>query len=146
MARIVRGADGREWILYRRLMWRRPATVDSFENDLAAGYTSVTVLFGLLIVLFVVLFAWMPPKVVVPSWLLVPVAVVVFLLLLEWAVKRPWSVVAETDEDPNDERPPEHWVGTVNGILRARQEMTRTARDIQVYSVPDLEGALRPVD
>jgi hypothetical protein len=62
-----------------------------------------------------------------------------------WSLRRPWTVVAETPGDV-EELPPERWFGTVRGMFRIRTETNKIARNIQVYSAPDVEGPLQPVD
>ncbi|MGH3436512.1 MAG: DUF983 domain-containing protein [Sciscionella sp.] len=146
MARLIRGPDGREWILHRRLMWRSPATADDFEHDMAGGQRSAIALALLLVVLVVVLVAWTPNAVVLPGWLLLVLVAGVAVFLLRWGFGRPWTLLAETDEDPNDERPAEHWVGTVHGTFRSQQQLSKVAREIEMHSIPHVEGPLHPVD
>lgn len=145
MTRLVRGADGRMWTLRTRVEWTNPATVDDFEHDVATGYGSGVFMLFLLVSLVVVLVAWTPARVVIPWWLLLLLIAIVLFLPVRWLVRRPWRVVANTQGTP-EEHPAEHWVGTVRGVYRIRQEAAKVARDIEVYSAPDAQGPLHPVD
>ncbi|MGH3623807.1 MAG: DUF983 domain-containing protein [Sciscionella sp.] len=144
--RWVEAADGRQWELESRVAWSSPATADDFEHDVAGGNTPMVVLSVLLLLLIVVLIAWTPSSVYVPGWL---VAILILLLgafPLRWALRRPRSLVARTEEDPDTGRPAEHWVGTLRGPFATRNEASRVARSIQERSGPDIDGALQPVE
>ncbi len=134
MTRLVRGADGRMWTLRGQLEWSQPATIDDFEHDVASGYTPGIVMLFMLGVLVVALVTWRPAGVVVPSWLVLVMAIVMVFFPLRWAVRRPWRLVAE------------RWVGTVRGMVNIRTVAAKVARDIEVYSMPNAEGPLHPVD
>lgn len=146
MARLVRGGDGRQWILHRRMSLSSPASADDFEHDMRGGYAAVGAMALVLVLLIVVLAAWLPDVVIIPFWLLVIFGVALLVFVVRWAVRRPCTLVAETDYDPIDERPPEHWVGTVHGIYRARQQLARVSREIENDSVPHIDGPLHEVD
>jgi len=145
MTRLVRGADGRMWTLRTRVEWSNPVTVDDFEHDVTTGYGSGVVMLFLLVGLVVVLVAWTPTRVVVPWWFLLILALVVLFFPVRWLLRRPWRVVANTPGKPDDQ-PAEHWVGTVRGMYRIRQEAAKVARDIEVYSAPNVDGPLHQVD
>src|SRR5947208_2405596 len=140
--RLVHGGDGRDWILRTRLEWRTPATADDFEHDISAGYLSAVLLCAVLFVLTVVLIIWTPDDVVVPLWLVLVLLLVVLFFPLRWAVRRPWSVIAETGGDGD---PAERWTGTVRGLFTVRQEVARVAQTIEKDSEPGFEGPLHPV-
>lgn len=146
MARVVRGPDGREWTLNRRMSWANPVTVDNFEHDVSGGYGPLLVMSLVLALLVVVLVAWTPVGLILPGWLVFVFVVILLAFPAQWMLRRPWTIVAETEEDPNDERPQEHWVGTVHGVYRARRELVRVAKDIELSSLPHVEGPLHPVD
>ena len=145
MTRLVRGADGRMWTLRGQLEWTQPATIDDFEHDVASGYTPGIVMLFMLGVLVVALVTWRPAGVVVPSWLVLVMAIVMVFFPLRWAVRRPWRLVASTPGS-QQEQVAERWVGTVRGMFNIRTVAAKVARDIEVYSMPNAEGPLHPVD
>jgi hypothetical protein len=145
MRRVVVAADGREWVVRTRMTWTSPATSDDFEHDVAGGYTPVVVMAGLLVLLVVVLIAWTPAAVVVPSWLILILVLMLAVLPARWALRRPWDLVAETEED-EEGRPPERWVGAVRGPIAVRNEASRVRRSIETTSLPHIDGALQPMD
>jgi hypothetical protein len=145
MTRLVRGADGRMWTLRGRLEWTQPATIDDFEHDVASGYTPGIVMLFMLGVLVVALVTWRPSGVVVPSWLVLVMSIVMVFFPLRWAVRRPWRLVANTPGS-QQEQVAERWVGTVRGMFNIRTVAAKVARDIEVYSMPNAEGPLHPVD
>ncbi|RZQ62127.1 DUF983 domain-containing protein [Amycolatopsis suaedae] len=145
MNRRVQGPDGREWVLRSTLEWRQPATADDFEHDAAGSYAPGIAMLVVTFALVVVLIAWRPADVVVPSWVLLALLLLVLFFPLRWVLRRPWTVVAETDGDPTGDRPSERWVGTVRGLFSVRGEMNRIAKSIQKHSLPDFDGPLAPV-
>lgn len=145
MTRVVVAADGREWVLRSRMTWRSPATSDDFEHDVAGGYTPIVVMAVVLFLLVIVFIAWTPDAVVVPAWLVLLLILALAVLPARWALRRPWDLVAETEEDP-DGRPPERWVGVVRGPLAVRSEARRVRNSIETSSLPDVDGALQPMD
>lgn len=145
MTRLVRGADGRMWTLRGRLEWSQPATVDDFEHDIAGGHASGVVMLAMLFVLVVALVVWTPAGVYVPSWLIVLLLLVIAFFPVRWALRRPWMLVANT-QGTVDDQPAERWVGTVRGLFTIRQATAKVARDIEVYSMPNIDGPLHPVD
>lgn len=146
MARLIRGADGRQWILHRRMTWTSPASADDFEHDMSGGYAAIGTMVLVLVLLLIVLAAWRPDVVILPDWLLVLFGLFVLGFAIRWVLRRPCTLVAETDYDPIDERPPEHWVGTVHGIYRAKHQLRRVAREIENDAVPHVDGPLHEVD
>lgn len=146
MTRLARGADGRLWTVRTRVQWRNPAVADDFEHDVSGGNTPGTVLLLLVLALGAILVAWTPEQVVVPAWFVLALVLVFLFFPARWAVRRPWTVVAETRGENDPQHPPERWVGQVRGILAVRQETRKVARNIEVYSLPDIEGPLQPVD
>ncbi|MGH8967610.1 MAG: DUF983 domain-containing protein, partial [Actinomycetes bacterium] len=60
------------------------------------------------------------------------------------ALRRPWTVVAETGDNGENE-PVERWVGIVRGVFTVRQQVSRVAKSIAIDSVPGIEGPLQPV-
>lgn len=145
MTRLVRGADGRMWTVRGRVEWRRPTAADDFEHDVAGGHGPGLVLLGLLVALALILVVWTPDEVVVPGWLVLALVLLFLFFPVRWSLRRPWTLVAESPGGVDD-NPPERWVGQVRGVLAVRQEAAKVARNIEVYSLPDVEGPLQPVD
>lgn len=125
--------------------WIAPATVDDFERDVASSRGAGLALVGLLVLLVVVLVAWTPNGVIVPSWLILALALLLLFFPARWALRRPWSLVANTPGN-DDDQTAERWTGTVRGVIRIRQMTAKIARDIEVYSTPDTDGPLHPVE
>lgn len=125
--------------------WIAPATVDDFERDVASSRGAGLALVGLLVLLVVVLVAWTPNGVIVPSWLILALVLLLLFFPARWALRRPWSLVANTPGN-DDDQPAERWTGTVRGVIRIRQMTAKIARDIEVYSTPDTDGPLHPVE
>jgi hypothetical protein len=145
MTRLVRGADGRMWTVRGQLEWSQPATIDDFEHDVASGHTPGIVMAFMLGVLVVALVLWRPSGVIVPGWLLLVLALVLIFFPVRWAFRRPWRLVANTPGS-QEEQLAERWVGTVRGMFNIRNAAARVQRDIEVYSMPNVEGPLHPVD
>jgi hypothetical protein len=142
--RVVRGADGRQWTVRSQLDWRTPATSDEFEHDVAVGTTAGIVLLIVVVALGVTLIVWTPDDVVVPLWVVLLILLAILFFPARWALRRPWTLVAETGDD-GDGEPVERWVGVVRGVFSQRTQVNRVARSIMVDSVPGLEGPLQPV-
>ncbi|TDV50905.1 hypothetical protein CLV71_106251 [Actinophytocola oryzae] len=149
MERTVRGRDDRVWTLRSQMEWRQPATADDFEHDVSVGNASAFVLLALIIVLAITLISTIPEDVVAPwsgrmLWLGLLIVLAILFFPVRWALRRPWTVVAETGDNGEGE-PTERWTGQVRGALTARQQINRVAKSIQVDSQPDLEGPFQPV-
>jgi hypothetical protein len=145
MTRLVRGADGRMWTVRGRMSWANMDGADDFEHDVAGGHGPGIGMIAILVILTVVLLVWRPTGVVVPGWLILALVLLFLFFPARWALRRPWTIVAETPGDL-DEHPPERWVGTVRGVFNVRQETSKVARNIEVYSLPNVDGPLQPVD
>ena len=144
MTRVVRGADGRQWTVRSQLEWRSPATSDDFEHDVSVGNAAAIMLLVLVLTLGTVLIVWTPDDVVVPLWVVLVVLLLILFFPTRWALRRPWTVVAETGDNGENE-PVERWVGIVRGVFTVRQQVNRVAKSITVDSVPGIEGPLQPV-
>lgn len=144
MTRVVRGADGRMWTLRGELEWRSATMSDEFEHDVSVGNTAAVVLLVLAVALGAVLVVWMPDDVFVPLWIVLLIVLLVLFFPARWALRRPWTMVAETGDNGEGE-PTERWVGTVRGMFTVRQQMTRVAKNIAVDSEPGIEGPLQLV-
>jgi hypothetical protein len=100
----------------------------------------------LAVVLGGALVLWKPDRVQIPAWVLLALVLIVLFFPLRWILRRPWTVVAETEGDMTGERPSERWVGTVRGMMVVRGEVTKIAKTIQRHSLPDFDGPLHPVE
>ncbi|ASO17747.1 hypothetical protein FHR81_003931 [Actinoalloteichus hoggarensis] len=147
MNKMVRGADGRMWTIQGQMEWTHPLQLDEFEHDVSGGRGPGILLSIVLGALVVLLILWLPPEVVVPSWLLLALLLVLIFFPARWVLRRPWTLVAETQAGVDEEElPQERWTGVVRGVFLVRQEAAKTARHIEVYSEPDQEGTLQLVD
>ncbi|GAA2990115.1 DUF983 domain-containing protein [Actinokineospora diospyrosa] len=144
MTRQVRDVNGRLWTVHGTLEWRTPATEDDFEHDVAAGYVPGVVMLVLISVLVVALVAWMPTDVFVPGWLVLLIVLAILFFPARWAIRRPWTLIAETGDD-GDGEPTERWMGTIRGYFSARNEITRIAKEISQDTQPSYEGILKPL-
>ena len=145
MNRVVRGSDGRIWNVRSNLEWSNPIAADEFEHDINGGAAPGIIVGGALLFLVIVFVMWTPAEVVIPFWLILALLAVVLFFPARWFLHRPWTVVAETPGD-EDEQQPERWVGVVRGFVNVRQEAARVARNIEVYAEPDMNGPLQPVE
>jgi len=125
--------------------WRTPATADDFEHDVSGTHGPAIAMLALVGVLVVALVVWTPTDVVVPLWLVLLILLVVLFFPARWALRRPFTVVAETGDDGEGE-PVERWVGTVRGVFNVRTQVNRVARNIADDSMPAVEGPLKPVN
>lgn len=107
MDRLVTGADGREWTIRTQLEWRAPVTAADFEHDVSGGNLPGYLLLGMLGFLVAVLLIWMPDAVVIPAWVPLLLALVLLFFPLRWALRRPWTLVAETDGLESEPRVPD---------------------------------------
>lgn len=145
MTRVVRGADGRRWTVRNNINWSEPATEQEFEHDVAAGQVGGVVMLLLVGALVLTLVLWMPTNVVGFGWVVFAFLVLLLTLPVQWALSRSWTIVAETP--PMPEAPPERWVGTVHGVMRARQETGHVVKSLQRDAIPDSgRGPLQPVN
>ena len=145
MRRVVRGADGRNWTVQSRINWYQPATAEQFEHDMAEGYVPGIAMLVVVVALSLFVLFWTPAGVVVPSWLVLLFLLVLMILPIQWALRRPWTIVAKTPE-PVDSAG-EHWVGTVHGLRAARQDIRGVVQSLKSpQAIPDNgTGALRQV-
>ena len=146
MNRLVQGDDGRDWVVRADMEWRQPATTDNFDHDVAGSYGPGIAMLVVIVALGLILIVWTPAGVVVPAWVFLALMVVALFFPLRWILRRPWTVVAETEGDLAGDRPSERWVGTVRGMFTVRGEVIKIAKTIQRHSLPDFEGPLHPVE
>lgn len=144
MTRTVQGADGRNWTVQSRINWHQPATEEHFEHDMAAGYVSGIAMLGVIVALVLFVLYWTPSGVIVPSWLMLLIPLLLMLLSMQWAMRRPWTIEAETP-DPI-ETAGEHWSGTALGVMAARQDTRQVVQNLKTRAIPDDgTGLLRQV-
>jgi len=136
MTREVLSPDGRSWIVQSTIHWA-PAQEEQFENDMAAGFVSGIAMLGVVIVLILFVVFWTPPGVwsAVPSWLMLLLLLVLMILPIQWAVRRPWTIEARTAEPVDTEG--EHWRGVVHGVMTARQDTQRVVQCLKARATPD---------
>ncbi|WP_020663464.1 hypothetical protein [Amycolatopsis benzoatilytica] len=146
MNRLVHGEDGRDWVVRAQMEWRAPATADDFEHDVAGSYGPGIAMIVVIAVLATALVLWTPDAVKVPAWVLLALLLVVLFFPLRWILRRPWTVVAETQGDVAGDRPSERWVGTIRGMFTVSGEVKRISKTIQKHSLPDFDGPLHPVE
>lgn len=145
MIREVRAHDGRNWTVRSEINWSKPTLSDQeFEHDVAAGQVAGIAMLLLVIMMMLMVVFFAPAGVYFPGWLKLAVLALLLVMPVQWALSRPWTIVAETHEPLNSSG--EHWVGTVRGAMAARQETTRAARHLEEHAVPDDgAGPLQPV-
>jgi uncharacterized protein (DUF983 family) len=146
MIRQVQAPDGRLWTVRRQMNWLSPAVGEEFEHDVAPGYLPGVVLMMVLALLVVVLVAWTPDSVIVPGWLVLLIVLLLLVLPARWALRRPWTLVAEVPDEEYENNIAERWVGTVDGVLKARSATSKVVAHISLRSEPDIEGPLAPVE
>ena len=146
MNRLVQGDDGRDWVVRADMEWRQPVTTDNFDHDVAGSYGPGIAMLVVIVALGLILIVWTPAGVVVPAWVFLALMVVALFFPLRWVLRRPWTVVAETEGDLAGDRPSERWVGTVRGMFTVRGEVVKIAKTIRRHSLPDFEGPLHPVE
>jgi hypothetical protein len=144
--RTVAGADGRTWSVRRNIEWSTPATGDDFEHDVDGQRSGVVTIFSALLLFWVILVLWWPEHVHLPWWFVViAVAVVAWIFPIRWYLRRPWTLVAETDG--GYDLPAEHWSGMVRGGARAREEMRVVVRSLRTRATPGYaDSPLQPVN
>ena len=146
MNRLVRGEDGRDWVVRAQMEWRARATADDFEHDVAGSYGPGIAMIVVTALLAVILVVWTPDQVNIPAWVLLALLLVVLFFPLRWILRRPWTVVAETEGDVTGDRPSERWVGTIRGMFTVQGEVKKISKTIQRHSLPDFDGPLHPVE
>jgi hypothetical protein len=122
--------------------WRPAATGDDFEHDVSVGNAAAIVLLVVVLALGTILIVWTPDDVVVPLWVVMLVLICILFFPTRWALRRPWRIVAEVQ---NEDGTVERWVGTVRGVFNVRQQSNRVIKSIARDGVPGVEGPLQPV-
>ncbi|NMH93982.1 hypothetical protein HF519_20860 [Pseudonocardia bannensis] len=143
----VAGADGRTWSVRRNIEWSTPAMGDDFEHDVDGGRGAVVMILSALFLFWVVIVVWAPAQVHIPWWLWAAAVIVLGFFPVRWYLRRPWTLVAETEGSYQDGLPAEHWSGMVRGGARAREEMRVVMRSLRTRATPGhADSPLQPVN
>jgi hypothetical protein len=143
--RTVAGADGRTWSVRRNIEWTTPAMGDDFEHDVDGGRGAAVLILSALFLFWVVLVLWAPSTVHIPWWMALLALVAVLFFPIRWYLRRPWTIVAETDG--GYDLPAEHWSGMVRGGTKAREEMRVVIRSLRTRATPGYaDSPLQPVN
>lgn len=141
----VHAADNRTWTVSRKLEWSTPALGDDFEHDIDGGRGAVFMVLSSLLLFWTLLLVWKPDGVHVPWYLWVVAAAVLLFFPTRWYLRRPWTIVAETEG--GYDLPAEHWSGIVRGRTRAREEMRVVIRSLRTRATPGYaDSPLHPVN
>lgn len=146
-SKTVAGADGRSWSVRSNIEWSTPAVGDDFEHDVDGGRGAAVMILSALFLFWVVLIVWTPSHVHIPLYLWFVAAAVVLFFPVRWYLRRPWTIVAETEGTYEDGLPAEHWSGMVRGRARAKEEMRVVARSLRTRATPGhADSPLQPVN
>ncbi|MGH3754304.1 MAG: DUF983 domain-containing protein [Pseudonocardiaceae bacterium] len=135
MTKVVRSQDGRSWTVQSTINWS-PAEEEQFENDMAAGQVPGIAMLGLVVGAMLWVLFWTPPGVVVPAWLVLLLPLLLMIVAIHWALRRPWTIEATAEPTPN-EPTGEYWRGLTHGAMSARQDTQRVARCLEARDTPD---------
>jgi hypothetical protein len=124
------------WTVRRNIEWSMPATGDDFEHDVDGGRGATVIILSSLFVFWLILFVWVPPGVHVPWFLWMAGAIVVLFFPVRWFLRRPWTIVAETEGTYDPKLGPERWTGCVRGGSRAKEELRIVVRRIRTQGTP----------
>ncbi|AEA22425.1 hypothetical protein ACFQ34_10730 [Pseudonocardia benzenivorans] len=146
-AKTVAGADGRSWSVRCNIEWSTPAVGDEFEHDVDGGRGAAIMILSALVLFWVILVVWKPSLVVVPFYLWFVAALAILFFPFRWYLRRPWTIVAETEGSYEAGLPAEHWSGMVRGRSRAKEEMRVVARSLRTRATPGhADSPLQPVN
>ena len=146
-ARTVIGVDGRTRSVRRSVAWSLPATGDDFEHDVDGGRGAAVLMRTTLFQLWVIKNVWSPSGVHVPWYIWIVATLIVMFFPIRWWLRRPWTVVAETEGDYDQKQPAERWTGLIRGGSRAREEMRIVVRRLRTQGTPGhADSPLQPVN
>ena len=144
-SKTVAGVDGRTWLVRRTIEWSLPATGDDFEHDVDGGRGAAVLILSSLFLFWVIVIVWSPPLVHVPIYLWVVAVFVLGFFPVRWWLRRPWTVVAETEG--SYDQPAERWTGLVRGGNKAREEVRIVTRRLRTQGTPGhADSPLQPVN
>lgn len=139
-SKTVIGADDRQWTVRRNIEWSRPATnaefEREFEHDVDGGRAAAVMILSTLFLFYVVLIVWEPAQVHTPWWLILIGILIIAFFPIRWALRRPWTLIAETPGVYGADKPPERYLGNVRGVTRSREEFRQIVRRIQTQGTP----------
>jgi hypothetical protein len=145
VTKTVAGVDGRMWSVRRNIEWSLPATGEDFEHDVDGGRGAAVLILSALFVFWLIIFVWKPAGVHIPWFLWAVGLIVVLFFPVRWILRRPWTVVAET-EGAYD-LPAERWTGMIRGVSKAREEIRIIVRRIRTQGTPGhADSPLQPVN
>ena len=147
--KIVRAADGRQWMVRQQLEWTDPVADDDFEHDMEGGRFASIGIVALMGLLWVALATWAMTDsedvIRTPWWIIAVLIGVAVFFPIRWVLRRPRTLVAETPGG-SDGSAPERWVGWVRGTTAARDEMNHTIRSLVTRATPAYaDSPLQPV-
>ena len=146
-AKTVAGVDGRMWSVRRSVAWSLPATDDDFEHDVDGGRGAAVLILSSLFLFWVIIIVWSPSGVHVPWYIWIVATLIVMFFPIRWWLRRPWTVVAETEGDYDQKQPAERWTGLIRGGSRAREEMRIVVRRLRTQGTPGhADSPLQPVN
>ena len=135
--KVVTGTDGRTWTVRRQMMLTMPATGDEleFEHDVEGGRIGQAVILALLSLFVLTLMSWWSTDIRIPFYIKILFIIIVLFFPIRWVLRLPWQLVAETpgkwDPVADKEVDREHWVGTVRGVTKARDEAAMVINTIK---------------
>jgi hypothetical protein len=145
----VTAGDGRTWEVTRKIDRSPPAVGDNFEHDVDGGRGAVVMVVCALIVFGIVIVAW---PILSRSQVHVPVGywflalVILGFFPVRWYLRRPWTIVAETEGHYAADAGAERWVGNIRGISRAQEEMRVVVLSLRQRGTPGhADSPLQPV-
>ncbi|SHK78741.1 hypothetical protein SAMN05443637_11225 [Pseudonocardia thermophila] len=143
-AKTVIGVDSREWSVRRNIEWSLPAIGDDFEHDVDGGRGAAVMVLSGLFVFWLLVLLWFPEHVHVPWYLLVLGGGFLLFFPIRWLLRRPWTIVAETEG--SYDLPAERWTGMVRGNTRAAEEMRIIVRRLRTQGTPGhIDSPLQPI-
>ncbi|WP_098956942.1 hypothetical protein [Pseudonocardia sp. N23] len=146
-SKTVAGADGRSWSVRMNIEWSTPAVGDEFEHDVDGGRGAAIMILSSLLLFWVVLIFWSPSLVTVPFYLWFIAAFAILFFPFRWYLRRPYTIVAETEGAYDTDLPAEHWSGMVRGRSRAKEEMRVVVRSLRTRATPGhSDSPLQPVN
>lgn len=146
-SKTVAGADGRSWSVRMNIEWSTPAVGDEFEHDVDGGRGAAIMILSSLLLFWVVLIFWKPSLVTVPFYLWFIAAFAILFFPFRWYLRRPYTIVAETEGSYDTDLPAEHWSGMVRGRSRAKEEMRVVVRSLRTRATPGhSDSPLQPVN
>lgn len=141
----VAGSDGRTWLVRKRVEWRTPATGDDFEHDVDGQRSGTVTIISALVLFWAIILLWTPAERWIPWYFWAVAIVIVGFFPARWVLRRPWTLVAETDG--GYDLPTEHWTGMVRGGVKAREEMRVVIRSLRTRGTPGYaDSPLQPVN